>query len=155
MKHLSTLLVSVILLACQSEPQTYTGDFNGLQENAKKMRKWEIVLNGYLSKYEELPNEFGAPVLLYETQNARLKDTGVDGRDLNKSILVSIGETDVSGCFGEYVTLTGKIITHDRGRVFLKATQLNRAVKNPEKPFERKNSKPISCFELPNPQQPQ
>lgn len=119
MRRLFIPVILVVFTACKSNTQIYSGDFAGLSQNADAMKDWDIVLNGYLAKSETVPDTMGAPVILYETQEALSVKA-----DINEGILISVGDRDASACFGKRVKLTGKILSHDRGRVFLKASQI-------------------------------
>jgi len=121
-KYLFFFISILMLFACQENPKIYSGDFEGLKYSDIKMRGWEIVLNGYLAKDDSLTRTLGGPVVLYETQEAydrRRED------DHEIGILISIDRHgDVSSCYGKYVTLVGVILAQDRGRAFVKASQL-------------------------------
>ncbi len=145
------ILFPLLLIACQNDLETYSGDFDGLREivqkkHLKRIRKWDIVLDGYLSRYDELPHDIDTPVLLYENRTA-LENAIVWERKRNESFLVTLGGRDASRCFGKYVRLTGNILEHDRGRIFLEASKLNQIPDPSVGSLDSEISEPVSCFQ--------
>ncbi len=138
------ILFPLLLLACQSDLETYSGDFDGLRRNADRLYKAEITLYGYLGVSKEFPDELN-PLNLYETQ--RELDADIAWQPNSKRIFVYVNDYDVGSCHDKYVKLTGKLLGHDSSHISVETVKLERLPDPSVGSLDTEISDPVSCFQ--------
>ncbi len=139
------ILFPLLLIACQNDLETYSGDFDGLRQNADRLYKAEITLYGYLGQLDKLSDELNPQVGLYETREKL--ETRVAYQLNSNEIFVDVNDHDVRSCHDKYVKLTGELLAHDYARAFVRAVKLERLPDPSVDRLDTEISDPVSCFQ--------